>query len=218
MSTFDSLKARQRSERDRWNSNLGIRVHRALSWLQKAEQSENDPDASFIFYWVAFNAAYANEIRLANYHQDSQTTFNSFLEKLYALDEKKEFENLIWDEFSQCIRVLLTNKYIYKPFWEYTNGTIDADEWKHKFEQSNNAANRALGDGNTTQVLAIVLSRIYTLRNQLIHGGATWSSDMNREQIRDCHNFMNTLVPAVIEIMMDNPDELWGAPYYPVTH
>ena len=35
-------------------------------------------------------------------------------------------------------------------------------------------------------VLSIVLSRIYTLRNQLVHGGATWDSSVNREQLRDC--------------------------------
>ena len=59
-------------------------------------------------------------------------------------------------------------------------------------------------------VLSIVLSRIYTLRNQLIHGGATWGSSVNREQLRDCTNFMAKLVPLVIEVMMDHPETLWG--------
>ena len=62
----------------------------------------------------------------------------------------------------------------------------------------------------TSTVLSVVLSRIYTLRNQVLHGGATWGSSVNREQLRDCTNFMAKLVPLVIEVMMDHPDTLWG--------
>ena len=58
---FKTLKARQREERENYPINLGLRVHRALSWLDRAEQSDDD-DARFIFLWIAFNAAYANEI------------------------------------------------------------------------------------------------------------------------------------------------------------
>jgi hypothetical protein len=58
--------------------------------------------------------------------------------------------------------------------------------------------------------------RIYTLRNQFMHGGATWNSSVNRDQIRDCTHFMLKLVPVVIEIMMDHPKTLWGYPCYPV--
>jgi len=65
-------------------------------------------------------------------------------------------------------------------------------------------------------VLSVVLSRIYTLRNQLMHGGATWNSSVNRDQIRDCRSLMGKLVPVVIEIMLDHPETLWGDACYPV--
>jgi len=65
-------------------------------------------------------------------------------------------------------------------------------------------------------VLSIVLSRIYTLRNQLVHGGATWASSVNRDQLRDCTAFMAKLVPLVIEVMLDHPEALWGDAVYPV--
>jgi len=64
--------------------------------------------------------------------------------------------------------------------------------------------------------LDIVLSRVYTLRNQLLHGGSTWNSRVNRNQMSDCAKFMECLVPVVIEIMMDNAGEIWGEPCYPV--
>lgn len=37
-SHFNLLKARQRQERDSYPENLGLRVHRALSWLQQASR------------------------------------------------------------------------------------------------------------------------------------------------------------------------------------
>ena len=36
-------------------------MHRALSWLEKAEQSD-DLDSRFIFLWISFNAAYAKDL------------------------------------------------------------------------------------------------------------------------------------------------------------
>ena len=65
-------------------------------------------------------------------------------------------------------------------------------------------------------VLSIVFSRIYTLRNQIMHGGATWNGSVNRDQIRDCVAILADLVPVVIEVMMDHHGALWGEASYPV--
>ncbi|OBY90989.1 hypothetical protein A6723_020470 [Pseudomonas sp. AU11447] len=58
---YQTLKERHRRERDGEHLNLRLRVHRALSWLDRAEQAD-DLDGRFIFLWIAFNAAYACEI------------------------------------------------------------------------------------------------------------------------------------------------------------
>ena len=42
------LKARQRALRDGFPEALGLRVHRALSWLDRAEQETQDEDTRFI--------------------------------------------------------------------------------------------------------------------------------------------------------------------------
>ena len=59
---YSVLKTRHREVRDNFPQALALRTHRALSWLQRAEQEVEDGDARFIFLWIAFNAAYANEI------------------------------------------------------------------------------------------------------------------------------------------------------------
>lgn len=42
---YKSLKTRHRNERDNFHINLSLRVHRALSWLARAELSDDDQDA-----------------------------------------------------------------------------------------------------------------------------------------------------------------------------
>ena len=112
--------------------------------------------------------------------------------------------------------MLLQHPYVIHDFWNSHNGTLPTNDWKVRFADANRAAQVALGKHDTVTVLNVVLSRIYTLRNQLIHGGATWRSGVNRDQLRDCVNFMGKLVPLIIEIMMDHPETLWGEACYPV--
>jgi len=209
-----SLKERQRRERDNHPEGLALRVHRALSWLHRAELCE-DHDGRFIFLWIAFNAAYANDLGVQERAQE-RDLFERFLGKLIELDRGEVLYNLIWTEFSQSIRVLLDNQYVFQPFWDFSNGKVTEDYWKAEFKRANSAVRSALAKKDTLKVLAIVLSRMYTLRNQLVHGGATWNSSVNRNQLRDCSVFLGKLVPFVIRLMMDNPGSLWGDACYPV--
>lgn len=211
---FDRLKARQRAERDQYPEALGLRVHRALSWLKRAED-EADADSRFIFLWIAFNAAYATEFD-RDYSLNAQDTFSEFLRKLSHLDTHNRLNELVWQAYPGAIRVLLDNRYVFSPFWDYQRGNRSEQQWQASFERAKKAAHTALSKQDTPTVLAIVLDRVYTLRNQLIHGGATWNGRVNRDQMRDCVAIMGELAPLVIEIMMDHPDALWGDAAYPV--
>ncbi len=212
---YKLLKERPRAERDNYQINLGLRVHRALSWLDRAEQASDDPDAQFIFLWIAFNAAYANE---TDDHQrfTERETFKNFMGRLCELDSKGRLDDLVWNEFTGSIRVLLSNKFVFQPFWEFQNNKKSEQEWQDDFNKANAFANKALGFKNTEVVLSVIFSRLYTLRNQTLHGGSTWNSAVNREQLRDAVAFLSKFVPFIIEIMMDNADQLWGEPCYPV--
>ena len=75
-----ALKQRHRLVRDGHPTNLTLRIHRALSWLNCAEQAE-DMDGKFIFLWIAFNAAYAQELDDSDRTSD-KVTFTAFLQKL----------------------------------------------------------------------------------------------------------------------------------------
>ena len=197
---------------------LGLRVHRALSWLKRSELCEDDEDARFIFLWIALNAAYADEFQ-RDADEGEQVMLQRFLRRLLPLDQRNLLYTLVWSRFSGPIRLLLDNEFVFQPFWDSQNGRIGQEEWKQKFERANKAAHRALGDRRrTATVLAIVLARLYTLRNQLVHGGATWQGSVNREQIRDGAAILGELTPRVIHLLIQNPDKDWGDPCYPVVN
>jgi len=210
----DALKQRHRLVRDKHPASLTLRIHRALSWLHRAEQAD-DTDGKFIFLWIAFNAAYAQELDDRD-HPCDKSTFTAFLQKLCDLDTSKRIDDLIWKEFSGSIRALLDNPYVFHPFWEFHRGHMNESQWKQRYDSANKSVQTALASGNTTALLAVVFDRLYTLRNQLIHGGATWDSKINREQLRDCTRLLGKLVPLIISLMMDNPQTLWGNAVYPV--
>lgn len=209
-----ALKAKHRTLRDAEHINLRLRIHRSLSWLRRAEQAD-DLDGRFIFLWIAFNAAYAQEIG-DEYYLSEQATFKGFLEKLCGLDQAKKIDALVWKEFSGPVRTLLDNPYVFEVFWQYQRGKITEAEWKERFTAGKKAAQLALASGNTPVLLGVMFNRIYTLRNQLIHGGATWGGAVNREQVRDCVKLLSRLIPVIIELMIDNPETPWGDAVYPV--
>lgn len=211
---FEQLKNRHRVVREHSPANLKLRVHRALSWLQRAEMAE-DEDGRFIFLWIAFNAAYATEID-ESCRLSEQATFRGFLEKLCELDARKQIDNLVWQEFSGSIRILLDTPFVLQSFWDFHSGKISEAQWKERLTQGKKMASQALASGNTPQLLGVLFNRLYTLRNQLIHGGATWNSSVNRKQLKDCANLLGKLVPVIIELMMAHPETLWGDACYPV--
>lgn len=211
---YKALKERQRLERDSYHPNLALRVHRALSWLNRAEQTD-DLDGRFIFLWIAFNAAYATEIEDSN-RLSKQSAFVGFLNKLCELGQSGHFENTVWLQYPNAIRGLLNNPYVFKSFWDGQNGKVTEEEWQSRFDNSKRRVALALSTRDTAGVLGIVFTRLYTLRNQLIHGGATYGSIVNRGQLRDCVNLLDKLVPLMIRTMMDNPNTLWGDAVYPV--
>ena len=216
---YAALKAQAEGLAEDRDDRIGLRVHRALSWLKRAELcGDDDEDARFIFLWIALNAAYANEIQ-RDADEAEQAVLQRFLKLLVAVDRGNLLYALVWDRFSGPIRLLLHNKFVFQPFWDFQSGRMGEREWKQKFERANQAAFRALGsEGQTATVLAIVLARLYTLRNQLVHGGATWKGSINREQIRDGAAIMSELTPRIIHLLIRNPSEDWGDPRYPVVN
>ncbi len=124
--------------------------------------------------------------------------------------------NAVWTRFPHEIRVLLNNKYVFSTFWNHQNGQAGYENWAEALAASQKLIGSAMAQRDTSRLLSVMFDRLYVLRNQLVHGGATWNSSVNRDQVRDGAAVLGTLLPVFIDIMMDNPRRDWGRPFYPV--
>lgn len=199
----------QEATTDAWR----VRIHRALSWLARADAEPDDRDARFLFLWIALNAAYAREIGLGETERDR---LREFLARLVALDQGGRLHATLFGHFTGPIRTLIENKHVYQPFWAAQQAWDQTDAWREGFEAGKRAALHALMEKDTTKVLSIVFDRLYVLRNQLVHGGATWNSGVNRQQVKDGVAILGTLLPMVLDLMLSHPGHDHGEILYPV--
>ena len=215
MSDLVGLKERLRAARSDMDENHAVRLHRAHSWLLCAEEQVENSDLAFIALWIAFNACYGVDDEETQ-ELAERALFQKFIIKLVTYDKDKKIYNLLWTQFSGPVKALIKNQYLFKPFWDAQYQGGDVSIWKHRFEKSSDAALIFLKKQMVPELLSVVLDRLYVLRNQLMHGGATYKGKVNREQVNDGHRMLTVLMPIIIEIMLNAVDEDWGDVYYPV--
>lgn len=208
-----SLKLKLKSDPDRYAEPLRVRLHRAISWLQRAEDDVDDLDAQFIFLWIAFNAAYAKEMGL---HDNERKRLAGFIEALLAVDSEQRLQKLAFGHFSGPIRTLVENRFVFEPFWKALREHDASNRWEDKFIASRKLALASILDGDTATVWSILFDRLYVLRNQLVHGGSTWNSAANRAQVKDGAAIMMAVVPVIIDLMLDHAELDVGDILYPV--
>ena len=197
------------------------RLRRADSWCQRSVEAECDMD-KFIFLWIAFNAAYGFE--LPRYGLDAQPgereKYSGFCNEIVERDEEMRLQRILCDTFYGSVCTLLNNRFIYKPFWEGVWGRRKIRDWESRFARHNKEAQKYLDRGNVGRILEIVLERLYTLRNQIFHGGATYGTGWGKVQVRDGAAVMAAIVPAILDIMRTDIDrnpntDVWGRVAYP---
>ncbi len=212
------------------------RIRRAESWLKRSEVAEanrkkavSDEDKAafdceqFIFLWIAFNAAYGRELLDNDSDADNPTEskkFNEFLAKILERDTKQAIRTTLWRTFSNATRELLENHYVFYLFWRSLKDANNSINWRREFERRNKTVSSALHDHDIQTVLREVFSRLYVLRNQLFHGGATFATGWGKSQVRDGSRIMARLVPAILKIMetdmQNNPaSDIWGPVAFP---
>ena len=222
---------------DLWkrNANLAYRVQRAATWMERAERERDDPpgmpeerlrgaagrlnpdvgdpDVKFVCYWIAFNALYAVASLVFGPKAESDA-FKKYLGAIVACDREKAIYSAVWRQFEEAPSGLLNNRYVFADFWNNAHGFVDS-KWKQRFDKEWSDAQFAFKKRDGFRVLIVLFERLYTLRNQLVHGGATWKGSANGRQTRDGASILGSLLPIFVGLMLDNPDKEWGKPYYP---
>ena len=204
------------------------RMRRALSWLRRSEQTAaDDKDARFVFLWIAFNAAYGDDLlykrsiklEAGSIGEPEHKRFMDFLSKIVKTDRDAVYK-IIWTRFSNEYQQLVNNRFLFRGFWEAEHDDRIRDKWQRNFKVEKQKAFHALGSPhNTLRLLQTVLDRLYLLRNQMVHGGATYGSKFNRTSVRNGTMILVHLVPAILHIMLQEmqkePAGAWGVPPWP---
>ena len=214
---------------DHPSDGLNLRVRRALSWLGRAEDARrhDDHDVAFILYWIAFNAAYGQTGSPMADDQPERNSQRVYIDKITALNDTCYRALRSDDAFREMLYELLANKFVYEPFWKHHNQVPGSHGWREGFDRSRRRVARELREIRrttihrqlrTASVLSELFARLYTLRNQLLHGGATWNSSVNRGQVTMGTTAIALLIPHFVDVMIENPDADWGSPRYPVVN
>jgi hypothetical protein len=210
------LKKQLKLQTSELDSIDATRLHRALSWMKAAGEqidADND-DLAFINLWISFSACFYIEGQ----------SIGPFIYKLVELDQHNKIYDCLWHEYSGPVKALIKNPYVFEGFWQAQRLLTESHEqdvaietqWRGDFEQSSVEALNYLSRKKVPELLSIVLDRLYVLRNQVLQGGATYQSRVNREQVCDGVALLASLMPTVIEIMLNARAEDWGELAYPV--
>ena len=200
-------------------NDLNLRLRRVLSWLGRAERDyqAGDCDAAFIFYWIAFNATYGQLGTSSVDDTYERGRRRDYFDRIVSFaDAESVIYDTIWSVLRDEIESMLENRYVYEPYWRHLNNPAEDRDWEQRFDKARERATEAIRSTRTKDVLCELFFRLNTLRNQLVHGGATWNSSVNRNQVEPGARIMASLVPHFIEVMIEHPGVGWGAPRYPV--
>lgn len=227
MGEFAGLDARFRELMGDEYTPLSLRLRRATSWgLRGEEEEEKDPpdhDAAFIFYWIAFNALYAEDT--ADYSEGKEREDRqAYLRKVVPWDAQHAIDAAIRSN-SKDVRALLDNPYIFRDFWKHQNEVLGFENWLDDFKKERLRVETALPKRDVLTVLRMLFDRLYVLRNQLLHGGATWGGKVNRAQVTTGARLMKLFLQRFIDLMLANANaankddrRVWGKPHYPVVN
>lgn len=198
-----------------------LRFHRVEKWLERARavSALKDRDTAFLLYWIAFNAAYAKDGK----PRSEAAEFQKYFRTLLRLGGRRAVHDEICGRFDKQIRKVVDNVFLFEPFWEQAKNRAkgaDAEhdaEWNREFRAEGEKVRAALEDpakGDPLTVLDTLFRRLYTLRNQLVHGGATWKGRLNRYSVKSGERILGFVMPIFLRIMQENPDQDWGTPPY----
>ena len=188
-----------------------LRLTRVKSWLDRARDMEMETE-KFLFYWIAFNAAYANATPEASVFTE-RDIFNHFIDRVVERDQEKALDQVMWNIFPNHIRVLMSNKYSCLFFWADQMNEDEGYDWRGAMEKEISVLNRAFSKGDTAKALKIIFGRLYVLRNRIVHGGMIFENGYNQKILENASWLMESIMSPVVEIMSD-PQHKWGLPLY----
>jgi hypothetical protein len=205
--------------------NLLDRLSRAESWLCAASNLEatvgpNEVDAQtvFLYRYIAFNSLYGMW-KFQGSEKQTWTQLDRFFDNILILhsEDRHRKGNTLRTALLQCQSSwlgLMDNEYLDKGYWavqEHLPG------FREKYRSAKFGALRRLSQQEYKDLLHSIFSRIVVLRNQIVHGCATFGRvSLGWKSVTTANPVLRTLVPAFLLLMGQYPDSVdWPPIPYP---
>ena len=203
---------KQRLTADRDQHPTVIRFHRACTWLQRVEavSPDEDQDIALVCQWIAFNALYGQWDEQKLDPKSDRRSWRDFMDKVLALDSSRFLEGVL-TEHKRLVMSILDDSYLRDYFWN--------DPSVSKANQTTPEKRKAATwyiEKRWVLILEALFERVYFLRCQMVHGAATYGSNLNRKSLQRCITMMGHLMPAILNVWIETGvDEDWGPMCYP---
>jgi len=172
----------------------------------------------FIFLYIAFNCMYGRRQYEGDETQIADD-LDSFFTRILTMREKdaQKSDALLKDALKACQQdaaVLIRDRFLVNRYWRgnHPPATLQA-----RLNKEAVAALEALADGDYRKFLSPVFHRIAVLRNQVMHGCATYGPrSYGRVSLGKALRVLRVLVPAFYQLMRQyGHDMAWDPIPYP---
>lgn len=218
--TSEQLHAHWKPTRDKLvredrEEELRIRIHRACAALRQAERAEADgsragQDAALVFRWVSLNALYGDWDYDRGMPTGDRRALDRFTSAICGADAAGRIARALGAHAAEA-RALVESPFLIERFW--SDG-----EWDQVRPRRGRARRlqEDLDGQRPSAALQQVLIAVYFLRCQIIHGGATLGSGMNRVTVDPASQLLRALCGPIIAVSMEHGLEMsWGELCYP---
>ena len=188
------------------------------AWIDLATQKESKPHVSFLFYWIAYEAAYQiNQFDSANELTSKGRIRKKFYSRLIRHDNTRKLSCILHDR-REDIERLLALRWASPSFWRRDKKSPDnAEDWEQSFDrevqEAKDTLDRAIKgkrDGRIDPAVA-VLDKLFAclsvVRNQIVHGGSAASDSWGKTQV----TLGATLVDDLVPFFRPLQDFVWAA-------
>ena len=203
--------ARDEFVRNETHNDLRVRVHRACRAIDHAELIDGDgldparADTGLILRWAALNALYARWDSEAGAPLRDRVALDQFTTQVAKLDTEGRIKSAL-TTIRPDVESLLENPFLIERFWA-------ADEWENVRPQRGRMRkfDEELAEGRVASALQRVLTVVYFLRCQIIHGGATIGSSLNRQAAEPAARALAVLGTQLAALVVEHGPKIdWG--------
>ena len=174
-----------------------IRIHRAFTWLERAESCrEAELDDRLLAQWSGISALFARWDAARGQPVPERTALAAFVKQLVATDHDGIVVATLERERT-LVTSMFGDRYLARHFDD-----VDVRE--------------LVARGRWERVLALLLERCALVHAQLAQGGATYGSRENRTVLKRTSMTLDAVALAAIQVVINHGySEDWGALCWP---